>query len=548
MLSKGMLNSKLWIVTDMPSAPALQTGAFFIGMEEIIYTSNLSRIGLTEADVYLTSIVPTTSPTKEFGWFLTDADGKRQLNMGLAYLKESILSSKPNVILFFTRTEHAMELLLGVKDPDPWRGHILWSDVLNCKVSFTYHPGSVIRQRYVDKDEKPGQFEALLQLDLGKVKKEMNSRELNYVVPETHVHPSYSEAMDWLNELYNTAKVLSYDIETIQHSIIDCIGFSRDGIHGYCIPFYYPAKGKLIPYYSESETLDIWLGVRRLLQSNIPKVAQNAQYDNLVLWEYYKVLPRNLVCDTMILAHNMYCDLPKDLGRLISIYTNLAYHKYLNKTGTVEDHWIYNALDAVSTLHVYQGEIAEAQGLGVYEHYLNITHPSILPCLAMQKQGVNIDIKLKDAAMELEATVMEGIITRLDRVFPKPIGNVKKPSHKFNPNSPKQKCELFFDILKCKARKYKGKVSADEDTLEKLIEQETRPYVQTLLRACIAYKQASYMYGRLKTPLRNGRLHTKYDPAGTDTGRLNSKESDFGSGTNLQNAKKGVQRAMVIPG
>ena len=71
----------------------------------------------------------------------------------------------------------------------------------------------------------------------------------------------------------------------------------------------------------------------------------------------------NLVWDTMVAAHEIYSDLPKDLGTLISMYTNLPYMKELIHEKGLDSRWKYNAMDALANIHIMDGEMAEMKAL-----------------------------------------------------------------------------------------------------------------------------------------------------------------------------------------
>jgi len=265
------------------------------------------------------------------------------------------------------------------------------------------------------------------------------------------------------------------------------------------------------------------------------------------LQQYYGIKTNNLVWDTMVAAHCLYCDLPKDLGTLISIYTNLPYHKYLVHSGKLMDRWEYNAADALANIHIMKGQQDEFNDYGTLHHYENIVHPAIDTCISMHLFGTAIDSKLRDKALDELDCRMHHTERAFDSIFTTPIGKKRTPRGNFNPVSSKQKAVVFYDLFKCKKQFKLHSLTTDKHAMD-FFTLDNRPIVSLVAQACLEYKAASVMVGRLNTKTTSGRMHCKYDITGTDTGRLNSCASDlFNSGTNLQNLAKGLQRQMIIP-
>lgn len=84
-------------------------------------------------------------------------------------------------------------------------------------------------------------------------------------------------------------------------------------------------------------------------------VMHNGEFDVSVLEnnEWAVRYPRY---DTMIMHHNIYPDLPHDLGYLTSIYTNVPYYKWMldesTETKDVHQRWRYCALDGYVTKRI----------------------------------------------------------------------------------------------------------------------------------------------------------------------------------------------------
>ena len=151
--------------------------------------------------------------------------------------------------------------------------------------------------------------------------------------------------------------------------------------------------------------------------------------------------------------------------------------------------------------------------------------------LEMEREGVKIDTQaLKEYARELDREILALTQTILSYADPG-----------FNPDSPKQLGELLFGKLGLTGGKKtaKGQYSTDEKTLSKLVGEH--PVIAAILeyRACTKLK--STYVDKLPTLIDGeGRVHTTYSQAFTETGRLSSSDP------NLQNIPVRTERGKLI--
>jgi hypothetical protein len=159
------------------------------------------------------------------------------------------------------------------------------------------------------------------------------------------VNPDLETVTKWIrNVLNNPPEYLTVDCET-SGGIIDTIGFSIDLSESLVIPFgphrfkigyrfdlIYPERNsvKVNSYWSFEEEVQIWLLIKELLESNIPKVFQNGLYDLQYIVKM-KIKPRNCKDDTMLCWHALYPESPKNLGYLGSILTDESSWKELRR-------------------------------------------------------------------------------------------------------------------------------------------------------------------------------------------------------------------------
>jgi DNA polymerase-1 len=159
--------------------------------------------------------------------------------------------------------------------------------------------------------------------------------------------------------------------------------------------------------------------------------------------------------------------------------------------------------------------------------------PLIKILIGMERAGVKIDVAaLREYGRELDKEILS---------YAQTIHSYADPG--FNPDSPKQLGELLFGKLKLDPlsarRTQTGQYSTDEKTLSKLV--GLHPVVQAVLdyRACSKLK--STYVDKLPTLIdADGRVHTTYSQAFTETGRLSSADP------NLQNIPIRTERGKMI--
>ena len=160
-----------------------------------------------------------------------------------------------------------------------------------------------------------------------------------------------------------------------------------------------------------------------------------------------------------------------------------------------------------------------------------VEEPLVKVLLEMEREGVKIDVDaLKEYGRELDREILG---------FTQEILKYADPG--FNPDSPKQLGEMLFGKLGLPGGKKtaSGQWSTDEKTLSKLAGEH--PIIASILeyRACTKLK--STYVDKLPTLIDDqGRVHTTYAQAFTETGRLSSSDP------NLQNIPIRTERGKFI--
>ena len=161
----------------------------------------------------------------------------------------------------------------------------------------------------------------------------------------------------------------------------------------------------------------------------------------------------------------------------------------------------------------------------------DVEEPLVKVLLEMEREGVKIDVEaLKEYGRELDREIL-GYTQEI----------LKYADPGFNPDSPKQLGQLLFEKLGLPGGKKtaKGQWSTDEKTISKLLGEH--PIIASILeyRACTKLK--STYVDKLPTLIdENGRVHTTYAQAFTETGRLSSSDP------NLQNIPIRTERGKMI--
>ena len=161
----------------------------------------------------------------------------------------------------------------------------------------------------------------------------------------------------------------------------------------------------------------------------------------------------------------------------------------------------------------------------------DVEEPLVKILLEMEREGVRIDVEaLKEYGRELDREIL-GYTQEI----------LKYADPGFNPDSPKQLGQLLFEKLGLPGGKKtaSGQWATDEKTISKLLGEH--PVIAAVLeyRACTKLK--STYVDKLPTLIDDqGRVHTTYAQAFTETGRLSSSDP------NLQNIPIRTERGKLI--
>jgi uracil-DNA glycosylase len=218
---------------------------------------------------------------------------------------------RPHVIIAAGAT--AAWALLGSSQISKIRGTVSICTLDKCtKVLPVFHPAAILRQWDL-------RFTCVA--DFIKAIHEAQSSRLEAPSHTLLIHPSITDIQKWIIE-NEDAEYIAYDIETA-FGTITCISFcpgpNRTTL---VVPFFDRSKPEGNYWEREEDEIEVVMLCRKILQTKIPKIAQNGVYDFQWLWKIWGVGVRNQQEDTMLLHHALEPELRKGLAFLASVYTN----------------------------------------------------------------------------------------------------------------------------------------------------------------------------------------------------------------------------------
>ena len=542
---EGPPQADLVLVGEAPGATEEREGRPFCGSSGNLLDEMLDRAKVDRRTCYVTNVVKTRPPSNDFDLYYSDAKRKnptQALVTQQRLLRQEIQAHRPKVVVCLG--SEALKAVVGKYGITAWRGSILEVGTQGepgyYRVIGTYHPAAILRQY---------SHRTIAELDLRRAKSELGHPPLPCRNFQTA--PVFEQVMATLDWLRETKATVSFDIETTGEHV-RCLGLGWSEIDALCIPFisHRPlllpgerktldlGEGSLGSYWSEEEERAILARLSALfLDPEVRMIAQNFPFDATILEREFGLSCNALWMDTMVAQHTCYSELPKSLDFLCSIYTRRP--RYSDYTVS-SDHstWTYNCYDCVVTWEVAQRLEEEMRDLGVLDFYHSHAQPTMVALCRASNRGILVDQGLRDQ-MGIEKTKeLEGLKAQLAQVS----------GQDLNPNSPKQVKALLYGELKLPrqtSRKTK-KVCVDDEALEKLARKH--PKHKRLLGLILHCRQVrSFISTSLGATLtKEGRMVTSYHATGTVTGRISSRATLFGLGTNLQNVPRGPYRKCFI--
>lgn len=513
---------KIMLVGEAPGETEEKEGKPFVGTAGKCLDSMLEEAGIRREECYITNVMQVRPAGNKFSNFYEKVKGKNvpsaALLEGIERLKLEIVQHKPNVIVLLGN--EAMKAVLGFEGVVDYRGSVL--DSPYGKVIPTIHPASVARN---------WAFRPAVVCDLMKVRKEAEYPDIRTAKRELVVCYSYEQALEELRRLEHEEEI-AFDIET-ESGQITAIAFSAWPRRAVCIPFWF---GETKSIFGQEQELELWKGVRRVLEGAGRKIAHNGLFD---IEELSKVgiTVANFQFDTMLAAHAVYPELPKGLGFWCSIYTDQTYYKHERVSSDMDSFFRYNATDACITYEIAQELKRELKECKVEEFFYTYMMPLVWPIARLELRGIRYDWEECLAMREVSRKTIASLQAELDGLV----------GESLNVGSHKQMCDWLYSKKKYKKQFKKDKISgesrltADDEALESISRGLKEPSKELdIIREIRYYSKLLSTYLTVSVD-EDKRMRCSFNLAGTETGRLSSSKTVRGTGSNLQNVPREVK-------
>jgi uracil-DNA glycosylase family 4 len=521
----GTFNAQIAIIAEAPGDVELVKKLPLIGPSGFKLWATLRQFGLHRMDCYITNVSKRQVSTND-----EDRKNKRVMAKPEFSLWKDLvlweLSQLPNLKYVLALGNFALEALTGKTGISHWRGSVLDAELLDrrqVKVVCTYNPAMILREP---------RTEIMFQMDCGKLKRVIEGK---YRLPiiNTHINPSYKEAMEWIDKMRREGLPVAWDIET-HHNETACHGYANSVNEAMCINWTDGSKNR----YTVAEERGLRRNIQRLHKDErVRLVTQNGMFDSTWIWYKDRISTGKIWFDTMLAHHALYPTLPHNLGFITTQYTDHPYYKDEKDDwrafGSIDEYWRYNGKDCCNTLAGSQKLLRELEKQELdkffFEHIMRLQ-----PLLAkMTITGVLMDTSLKE---KISNELAETVASKLAAFHAAVQDATGLPEYAPNPRSPKQVSELLFKRLKLVGR---GTSTAVENRKRMFSHPRTTDLAKKVITALDDYATDNKYYttyAEIELD-EDGRCRCEYKQTGVQSapGRLSSAAVMWGSGCNLQN-------------
>lgn len=212
-----------------------------------------------------------------------------------------------------------------------------------------------------------------------------------------------------------------------------------------------------------------------------------------------------------------------------------------SRLGTNRSEWVYNGLDCCVTLEIFEklrGQLDNVSG-----NTYGFAKELQAPVFSMMSRGLRVNKERKQEALKSTIAEIDLIAKQIDRIIVEGIGLPP-----VNWRSPAQLKTIFYDVLKLPVVKKRNAhgiwaPTINEEALEKLCHTYLgQPLAVRMLKLRDLEKQRQFLATGID---KDGRARTSLNIAGTNTGRLSSRESVYGTGGNQQNVDRRLREPFI---
>jgi uracil-DNA glycosylase family 4 len=532
-MGDGPKTAKIIIVGEAPGADEERAGKPFVGQAGELLSELLQKAGIPRSTVYITNTIKERPNEKNDISLFIDLS-KKYVKHTEAYakyvefLRDEILRVRPNVVV----AAGAVPLfaLTGLRGITKYRGSILESTLIpGLKVIPVLHPAAALPHR-------TPLYKWFIQFDLLRVKEQGEFPWFDFKPREYILEPSYAAACEYLDAC-RAAGLVGFDIE-VYGPEVSCVSFSYDSSHAICIPFVQSGGRE---YFSLPQEMDIWRRIASILEDHrIQKVGQNFTFDTTFLFRKYGIRTVEMH-DTFVASSIIFPDFPRDLGFLTSLYSDIPFYKdegkvHFNKgqVTTSKSFWLYSAKDSIVLMDIFPRQLEELKQLGNLETYHR--QRALIPVLLyMTELGIKMDVEGLRKKSELVGRELDELEAEFRRIV----------GYDLNLRSTQQVMTYFYDVLELPAynNRKTGNDTVDEGALKR-IARKGHKEAGILLQ----YRELDKMKGTYYDMLLDddNRLRCSMNPGKTETRRLASSATIYGTGGNMQNQPDEMKKFMLV--
>lgn len=505
----GPPTAKMFLVGEAPGKDEDFIGQPFVGYAGRTLNLMLTQANISRPECLVGNVARERPPGNKIAIYFEDKDCRvptEKMRHWINQLKTEIEIFKPNIVVALGAT--ALWALTGEKTISKYRGYVMESTLVpGQKVLATYHPQNV---NYEWKNFFP------TVLDLRKAKYHSDFPDIPKDKRTLVPNASKDDFIQYCREImsHDDWPDIVLDVETVQPgSHISILGLSHSKNFAMNIVF---IKGRMACF-NERDEIELWKWIDTVL-TNKNIIIHNAQYDVLVLYINHGILPNTKMC-TLIAAHALWPELPRDLGFLASLCLDVPAWKMTSR----EHPYLYNAGDCAATFGIaefFRKEMIRQE----VNHTFNFEMSQLPVAEMLQVQGIAVD---KNVQAEL-IKECDGIIEETGNTLERILGR------KINYGSHTQlKQLLYMDLglpVQYKRRKRATdprKVTADAEALRKLARLvPDNPIFKLILEHKKYLKLKSSFVDIELSPA--GKVHTSYNITGKKDNKDDNKVDEEG--------------------
>lgn len=516
---EGSLEPKVLFVSDFQRADERGEGVILSEARKAIIVNALNRAGVPESEygfVIMYPMMPRGADIKNLS--------QEERVLGQLACKKAINDSKANVIV--PLGDHALSFITGLENIQNQKCSIL-------RVKAEFGARKAIPLPHPEYIQRVREESAYISFGCQRIKEEMSSNVLS--IPERKfrlsLDYSFEEVIAILEGCLN-APELAIDIES-GRGIVNTHGFAISPTEAIAIDVQ-PSSYKPIEFHK------LWSVIKRILESDIPKIVQNGVFESE--WaSLYGIELRNVTFDTQWAMKLLHPSLEKGLDNVGRIYTRYPYWKGdqsdWNNVRNWRNHLEYNCKDTTGTFaaKVNMQAALEAQNLmPLFKSYMDHIFPK---CQSMSNRGIAVSkINLESLKDDLTRN-LDSCTAGLDKYTETYL------QRKINPNSPKQ----VKDALKELGFKVPTKNGKDTVSQESLIKMRKNYPKDDFLRNLVEISKVSNQletYYNFKYDS-DGKLRFSTDAIHNEYGEWSSYKNPFGSGFSMDEVSKKTKSFLI---